>query len=119
MSRSDDLRRGVMLHPSLGRRYEHSDLTAHRHKSRRRRRLTLLVEKSVHAMVARYAPELGVEPEQFEDFAHEVGRRLRLEARPEWTLQEAEARAIALAEQLFEELGGGDEIPEDRPDGPG
>ena len=117
MSRSEDHRGDLTLHPSFGRRYEHSDLTAHRHKDRRRRRLTLLVEKSLHAMVAHYARELGAEPGQFEDFAHEVGRRLRLEVRPEWTLEQAQARALALAEALFEELDGGEsKRPEDGPD---
>ena len=120
MNRSEDHRRDLTLHPSIGRRYEHSDLTAHRHKNRRRRRLAFLVEKSLHAMVAHYALELGARPEQFESFALEVGRRLRLEVRPEWTLEQAEARALSLAEALFEELGGDEtQRPEGDPGDPG
>ena len=116
MNRSEDHRRDLTLHPSIGRRYEHSDLTAHRHKNRRRHRLTYLVERSLQAMVRHYARELGAEPEEFAHFAPEVGRRLRLEVRPEWTLEQAEARALALAEALFEELGGDEKRrPEDGP----
>ena len=101
-----ETRRNLTLHPSIGRRYEHPDLTAHAHKNRRRRRLAFLLESSLQAMVAHYARELGAAPDQFAGFAHEVGRRLRAEVRPEWTRAQAEARALALAEQLFEELGG-------------
>ncbi|HZM16110.1 MAG TPA: hypothetical protein VFE28_08925 [Candidatus Krumholzibacteria bacterium] len=121
MHRQEERRRGLTLHPSLDRRYEHADLTSHRHKNRRRRRLTFLAEKSVQAMVAHYARELEAEPAEFEAFAAEVGRRLRLELQPEWTLDLAETRALALAEALFVELEVESETPrpEDDPDEPG
>jgi len=102
--REDDRRRGMNLHPGIGRRYEHADLTAHRHKTRKRRRMTLLVQRALRTMVDHYVQELEADPALFDDFAHEVGRRLRLEIQPEWTLEEAERHAIALAEALFEEL---------------
>lgn len=109
------------MHPSLDRRYEHADLTSHRHKNRRRRRLTLLAEKALHSMVAHYALELEAEPAAFEAFAAEVGRRLRLELQPEWTLEQAEKRALVLAEALFVELEAESETPrpENDPDEPG
>ena len=114
-------RRGLTLHPALERRYEHADLTSHRHKNRRRRRLTFLAERSLQAMVAHYAQELEAEPAEFEAFAHEVGRRLRLELEPEWTLERAEARALVLAEVLFTELEAeaATPRPENDPDPPG
>lgn len=111
MSRHQDSgshRHDVTLHPGVGRRYAHADLTAHRHKNRRRRRLHLLVEKACRAMVRYHAAELQADPALFTGFAAEVARRLRVEVQPEWTLEQAERRALVLAEALFEELGGGE-----------
>lgn len=102
--RNHDSRSEMNLHPGIGRRYEHTDLTAHRHKSRKRRRMTLLVQRALRSMVEHYAAELDADVSLFEDFSHEAGRRLRQEVQPEWTLEEAERRALALAEALFEEL---------------
>ena len=101
---SPERRDGFGLHPQIGRRYEHADLTAHRYRNRRTRRCTFLVEKAMQAVTQLYVRELDIQFEAFEAFAHEVARRLRSEVRAEWTLEEAERRAFAIAERLFEEL---------------
>ena len=108
---SSDRRQDLTLHPGGERRYAHADLTAHRHKNRRRRRVTMLVEKSSRAMVRHYAAELQAEPALFTAFAAEVARRLRPEVQPEWTLEQAERRSLEIAEQLFDELGGAGDTP--------
>ncbi len=108
---SEDRRHDVTLHLGVGRRYAHADLTAHRHKNRRRRRITLLVEKACRAMVRHYAAELQAAPPLFADFAAEVAHRLRAEAQPEWTLEQAEKRSLEIAEELFDELDSAGDPP--------
>ena len=104
---SDERRDSFGPHPAIGRRYEHADLTTHRHRNRRVRRRTMLVEKAVRAIMEHYVQELDVPPETAEDFAREVARRLRTELGDEWSLEEAEEHAFAIAEKLFQELGAG------------
>jgi hypothetical protein len=108
MSAASERRDGFGLHPQIGRRYEHADLTTHRLRNRRSRRRTLLVERAVRSIMNEYARELEIQPAACEDFAREVARRLRAEVRPEWSPEEAERRARELAERLFDELGGDD-----------
>ena len=112
MSRASERHQSFGPHPAIGRRYEHADLTTHRYRNRRARRLTLLVEKAVRAVMQRYIRELEVPPETTEDFAREVARRLRADVDSDWSLERAEARAHAIAEELFAELGDDDPAPE-------
>ena len=105
MSDSSRRRRGFGPHPEFGRRYERADLTAHRLKSARHRRRTLLLERVSGILVAYYARELEVDASEVTDFAHAVIHRLRPEIESDWTLDRAERRAFEIAEELFEELG--------------
>ena len=108
MSRASERHDSFGPHPAFGRRYEHADLTTHRHRNRRARRLTVLVERAVRAVMQRYASDLEVPPEATEDFAREVARRLRADVDVDWTPEQAEGRAQAIAEQLFTELDDAD-----------
>ena len=108
MSRASERGDSFGPHPAIGRRYEHADLTTHRYRSRRARRLTLLVEKAVRVVMQRYIHDLDVPPETAEDFAREVARRLRANVGFGWSPERAESRAHAIAEELFTELGDDD-----------
>ena len=108
MSRASERHDSFGPHPAIGRRYEHADLTTHRHRNRRARRLTVLVERAVRAVMQRYARDLEVPPEATENFAREVARRLRADVDVDWTSEQAEGRAQAIAEQLFTELDDAD-----------
>ncbi len=105
-------RRGFGPHPEFGRRYERTDLTAHRMKSARHRRRTLLIERVYAILKAYYARELEVDASEVEDFAQAVTHRLRPEIQPDWTLDRAERRAFEIAEELFVELGAGEDADE-------
>jgi hypothetical protein len=112
MSRASERHDSFGPHPAIGRRYEHADLTTHRVRNRRARRLTLLVERAVRTVMQRYARELEVPPEATENFAREVAHRLRADVYLDWTPEQAESRAHAIAEQLFAELDDADPDPE-------
>jgi hypothetical protein len=111
-SSSDDRRRRLGgLYPQLGRGYEHTDFSARKHRSRASRRRALLLKTIYEFVVVRYAQELEVQPSMVEDFAHVVASRLRSQVRAEWSVETAEARAVEVAEALFEELGAGADSP--------
>lgn len=110
---SEDRRRRLGgLYPQLGRAYEHTDLTSRKHRSRASRRRAALLKTIYESVVVRYSKELEVPPSMVEDFAHVVASRLRSQVCADWSVEEAEARAIEVAEALFEELVPGPDTEE-------
>ena len=106
MNTRSNRRRSVGLHQDMGRRYEHSDLTARARRSRSTRRKSMLLHQALKAVEARYAQEL--DKVLFEALHGAVVRVLRPELDARWSREEAETHALQIAAQLLE-----DSIPDD------
>jgi hypothetical protein len=87
------------LHPQMGRRYNHVDLTQKR-RSVRSRRAAQLLRNGLDAVEAAYTSQMDAE--LMHALHDAVVRLLRPEIKTEWTDDEARRRALQIAQELME-----------------